>query len=301
MRRRLGSYDPGWIPRALAVIAVCCATAIAGGDDAENASRGPAVQEPQAPARPPRGAILQLMQRQGAPDFKVILEEKRQSFRPLLISEIQFCRRAAGLTKQQALRIALKAGTIVEQTVSEAASLQVKTAQRDCKPFGPDPVKAVRSILEKLVGECATTVQHQQYLAEVKKRDAHRRETAIHALVARLDRTLMLSSSQREQLLRLFESSWDEEWGVLDGLLGDDEAPLPAAFPTRPIIPLLNWSQVIALKRLEFQAIDAGEAYMAVVAEILVGLPSEFNPALESAARQADESPAPSQKKVSSK
>ena len=70
------------------------------------------------------------------------------------------------------------------------------------------------------MGECATPDQQQRYLAEGKKRDAHRKEAAIHALVARLDRMLVLSGSQREQFLKLFESNWDEEWGVLNGVSG---------------------------------------------------------------------------------
>ena len=82
------------------------------------------------------------------------------------------------------------------------------------------------------MNEYATPVQQGRYQAEVKKRAAHRRETAIHGLVARLDRMLMLSSSQRERLLKLFESNWDDEWGVLNGVLGDDDGAACRPFPT---------------------------------------------------------------------
>ena len=57
--------------------------------------------------------------------------------------------------------------------------------------------------------------------------------------------------------------------------MGDDEAPLPA-IPDRLIIPLLTASPAKIWKRFDKQAIDATEAYIAVVAEIMEGLPSEF-------------------------
>ena len=102
--------------------------------------------------------------------------------------------------------------------------LEARAARRNParhRPGAAQPGQAgSRRFLQKLVEECATPEQQGRYQAEAKKRDAHRRETAIHALVARLDRTLVLSSSQREQLLRLFESNWDEEWGVLHGHYG---------------------------------------------------------------------------------
>ena len=227
-----------------------------------------------------------------APDFKDILEGKRDSFQALLVSELRFCRSAGGLTKEQAERIALEAGVLMEEAAYEAARLGLKPAQRQgiwlaTDPKPPNPVKLVRAILERLVGECATPLQQRRYMAEGKKRDAHRKETAIHGLVARLDRMLVLSGGQREQLLKMFESNWDEEWGVLNGALGDDEAPLPA-IPERLIMPLLTVSQRMTWKRFEIAAIDATEAYLAALLEVMEGLPSEFGPTLEAAARQAE-------------
>jgi hypothetical protein len=228
-----------------------------------------------------QGAQLRL------PDFDAVLEDKRESYRALLISELRFCRRAGGLTMEQSERIAVGAGLFVEQLAYEAARLESKRAPGGEDRRGPNPVTGVRAILEKLVEQHATSEQHGRYLAERKARDAHRKATAIHALVARLDRMLVLSRSQREQLLRLFESNWDEEWGVLNGVMGDDDAPLPA-IPERLIMPLLSVSQRMTWRRFEIVAIDATEAYIGTVAEILEGLPSEFGQSIEAAARQAE-------------
>jgi hypothetical protein len=302
----LRSLNSGWIALALAVVALHSSTAFAQIVDAVSTNPGQPVQEPRGAAQPARDAFVELEgPKGGALDFKAILEGKRESFRTLLVSELRFCRSAGGLTKQQGERIALEAGVMVEEAACEAARLGLKPAQRrgiwlatDPKP--PNPVKLVRAILERLVGELATPEQQGRYVAEAKKRDAHRKEAAIHALVARLDRTLLLSSSQREQLLKMLESNWDEEWGVLNGVMGDDEAPLPA-IPERLIMPLLTVSQRMAWKRFEIVALDATEAYLAFVAEILEGLPSEFEQSLDAAARQTEKLRALEQKKVKPK
>jgi hypothetical protein len=288
MLRVLRSRKSGLAVGALAVVALHGSAAFAWYDDSETTSAGPPAQEQQAPANAPPAAIVRFPGAQrGIPDFKAVLEDQRQSYRALLISELRFCRSAGGLTKEQCERIALEAGVIVEQAAYEAARLNLKPAENGGNSLGPKPVKAVRFILEKLVGALATPEQHRRYVAEGKKRDAHRKETAIHALVARLDRTLTLSSSQREQLLRVFDSNWDEEWGVLNGVMGDDEAPLPA-IPERLIMPLLSVSQRMTWKRFQIEAIDATEAYISAVAEVMEGLPSEFAPSLEAAVRQAE-------------
>ena len=52
-----------------------------------------------------------------------------------------------------------------------------------------------------------------------------------------------------------------------------DEASLLAAIPARLIMPYLSVSQRLTWKRFEIVAIDATDAYIAVVTEIMEGLP----------------------------
>jgi hypothetical protein len=304
MRRRLESCNSGWIALALAVMPLHCSTAFAQVVDAVAPNPGRPAQERREAAGPAPAPFAPL-EGPKPPNFKAILEDKRQSFRTLLVSELRFCRSAGELTNQQGEQIAREAGVMVEEAACEAARLGLKPAQRggiwlNTDPKPPNAVKLVRSILEKLVGEFATLEQQQRYVAECKKRDAYQRETAIHALVARLDRMLLLSSTQREQLLKLFESHWDEEWGVLNGgVMGDNEGPLPA-IPESLITPYLTPGQRMAWKRFEILALDATEAYLRVVAEILEGLPSEFTASLDAAARQTEKLRAAMEKKASS-
>ena len=86
----------------------------------------------------------------------------------------------------------------------------------------------------------------------------------------------------------MFESNWKGEWGATMSVLGDDEAPLPA-IPDRLIVPLLSATQQRLWKRMDKQAIDATEAYVGYVSEIMEGLPSEFTECLDAAARERRE------------
>jgi hypothetical protein len=168
-------------------------------------------------------------------------------------------------------------------------------------PKPPNPIKLIREILQKLLTECATPIQQARYQAENEKRAVHRRETAIHGLVARLDRMFILSSSQREQILRLLESNWNEEWGAMGGgVLGDDDGPLPA-IPDKLIVPYLSAAQRKLWNQHDKQALDATEAYIAVVDEIVEGLPSDFSATLEAAVPQRNEPPAAQVKNVNAK
>jgi hypothetical protein len=268
-------WNSAWLASLLAGLAVQSPIVCAQKDQVD--TTGPS---------PPEG------QARGDQQFNEILESKGRSYRTLLISELYFCRSACGLTEEQCQTIAKQAGPAVDQAAAAATRLELKPAKRggiwlktDPKP--PNPVKLIRELLEKLVSECATPVQQARYQGESEKRAAHRRETAIHGLVARLDRMLILSSSQREQLLKMFKSNWNEEWGLIGGVLGDDDGPLPA-IPDKLIVPYLSATQRKLWKQHDKQAIDATEAYMAAVDEIMEGLPSDFSATLEGAVRQSE-------------
>jgi hypothetical protein len=303
MRRRRRFWNSAWLASSLAVLAVQSPNVCAQRDlaDTTGPSAPTEVRRESARAQAVRFVPPQVAER-GDQQFKEILEAKRQSYRTLLISELYFCRSACGLTEAQGQTIAKRAGAAVEKAATEAARLNLKPAKRggiwlSTDPKPPNAVKLIREILQKLMTECATSVQQARYQAENEKRAVHRRETAIHAVVARLDRMLMLSSSQREQLLRLFASNWNEEWGVMGGVLGDDDGPLPA-IPDKLIVPFLSAAQRKLWKQHDKQAIDATEAYIAVVDEIMEGLPSDFTATLEGAVGPREKPPSGEEKNV---
>jgi hypothetical protein len=303
MRARRRSWNSGWLATALAVLAVQWPIVFAQPDSAAKTRPLPPAEDRRegglAPAVP---FVLRQRPEPGEQALKKILEERRESFRTLMISELHFCRSACGLTEEQSQTIATRAGAAIDEAVANAAGLYLKIAKRGgiqlaSEPAPPNPVKLVREILGKLVIEYGSPVQQARYQAEDEKRAAHRRQTAIDALVARLDRMLILSSGQRERLLKMFESNWDAEWGVIISVLEDDDGPLPA-IPDRLVVPCLSATQQKVWQKHEKMAIDATEAYVRAVVEIMEGLPSDFTASLLAADRKRALPPATEVKKA---
>jgi hypothetical protein len=241
--------------------------------------------------------------------FIDLLVAEREQYRALMISELHFCRTACRLTEEQGTRIAQRAGALIDQAATRAARSDEQAAKRDGKRLATDPappnaVKVVRDGLFKFVSEHATPAQRGRYQAELTKRAAHAKQTAISALVARLDRELILTTAQRNGLLQVLDKNWNDDWGAMTGFFGEDAVPFPA-IPDRLIVPLLSSTQQRIWKRLDKQAIDAADAYTSCVSEIMDGLPSDFAAGLDAVVRAAGKPPAanpgPAVKQVDSK
>ena len=246
----------------------------------------------------------------GEPDLQQLLEGERQEYRALMISELQFCRVACDLTDEQSRRIVKRAGVMIEEAAAVGARIAQAPARRggirlNTDPVPPNAVKVVREGVLKLVKKYTTAAQQARYQAELDKRSASWRQTAIHTLVARLDRRLILTTVQRDRLQQMFESNWNEEWGALTlNDLGDDSATFPA-IPNRLIVPLLSATQQKLWKTFDIQAIDATDYYINYVNALMEGLPSDVAEGLDAAARGAEKArvakPAAESKKVDRK
>ena len=76
----------------------------------------------------------------------------------------------------------------------------------------PNAVKVVRDGLERLVNDHADPRGNRVAIRRgLTKRAAYRRQTAIGSLVARMDRMLILTGTQRDRLVQVFESNWKGE------------------------------------------------------------------------------------------
>ncbi|MBS0262682.1 MAG: hypothetical protein JSS02_12080 [Planctomycetes bacterium] len=77
-----------------------------------------------------------------------------------------------------------------------------------------DPLKLTRDWVAKAVKEHLSEDQAATYAREVAQRQADRREASIHAIVARFDRDLILSTQQREQITAKLTDNWNESWAT---------------------------------------------------------------------------------------
>jgi hypothetical protein len=287
----------GCLPGLLALAVIGGARALAQEPQIELAPPAP---EAPAGARPAAEQVLVRLMAGNGPDLQQLIETQRQQYRALIISELHFCRIACDLTEEQIQRIVKKAGAMIDKAARRAAQSELPAARRGgirlaADGAKPDAVKIVRAALLKLVKEHTTPVQESRYQAELAKRAAAWRQTSIHTLVARLERALDLSSAQRDQLLHVIESNWDDEWGAMTfaGMFGDN-SPFPA-IPTRIIAPILSVAQRRLWNSLDVQAVVATDAYINYVTEIMDGLPSDFAQALDAAAQEVEKPRIPKQ------
>jgi hypothetical protein len=77
-----------------------------------------------------------------------------------------------------------------------------------------DPLKMTRDWVAKAVKAHLSEEQAAAYQNEVEQRNAARRESSVHAIVARFDRDLVLSDEQREQISTKIIENWNEAWST---------------------------------------------------------------------------------------
>ena len=278
----------GWIAGAVAAAALIGAPANGQGDAAAQKPLPPAFAEQQAAAEERPFAVMMGNKGLEQPGIDDLLHENRQQYQTfVLASELRFCRSACGLTNERCQKIAARAGVLIEPAVLDSAKAQERAQKqggiRRAERAGAAQQGRGRSKRSAKARErvCHTRAAA-RYQAEKTKRAARAKETAIDALVARLDRSLVLSTGQRAQLAKILESNWDDEWGVMHTLLDEDDGPLPA-IPDRLVSPCLNPTQQRLWRREVTEGIDATEAYVAVLCDIMDGLPSEFEETLDQA------------------
>ena len=124
MRRIGGLLSCGCIAGVFALAVL--QGSLAAGQDAKPvaAAAGPAVRRP---AGEPDNAIRGMLNALGggAPDLRQILEEQRARYRALMVSELDFCRAACDLTKEQSERIVKKAAVMIEEAAAKGARLEL--------------------------------------------------------------------------------------------------------------------------------------------------------------------------------
>jgi hypothetical protein len=163
--------------------------------------------ESKAPAQRPEGII------RGQPAMTEIevnekvkreFEQQRRDFerriRPLLLAELSLVERVCLPTPRQRTQMQAESAEVLDR-IFETNRI-----------YGPRVRAAIESAVEALVARRCSAEQAELYRAELARRQADRRAAAIQNLVARADRELFLSASQREALARSLTENWHDEW-----------------------------------------------------------------------------------------
>jgi hypothetical protein len=134
-------------------------------------------------------------------------------------AELIFARKVCALNVEQLRRINLDAEKALKDAATKFAENQqlrgVRIAAKGAN--GPntqstDGFKALQQELALVMKKNLTPEQFSRYEAELNKRDANRRRSALHYLVDAMDRDLYLSDQQRVKLTESLASHWDDSW-----------------------------------------------------------------------------------------
>ena len=167
-----------------------------------------------------------------------------RQYRPILTTELNFIRQMCDLAPEQRPKIKAAGEASLNEAVLKMAEFQggrmrggvrVQNAQ-------PDPQRAIRESLAKVLRETLTPEQMTKYETEATQRTALRKRAAIRYVVARLDSTLCLTSEQRDKMAQSITAGWQDNWEnwLRFSSYGDQYFP---QVPDQHVVPHLDADQ----------------------------------------------------------
>jgi hypothetical protein len=141
--------------------------------------------------------------------------EYTRQFRPLLTTELQFIVKTCGLSPAERETIASAGEASLDLLVQDYADLLVRRQRegyRSEEPDWPDPREVIMEALRGAVGKTVAADRAKLYEEEIEKRSAARKRVTRDYIVASLDRELLLTAAQRDQLAAVVSASWQDRW-----------------------------------------------------------------------------------------
>ena len=163
-------------------------------------------------------AMVQQFEQQFAPQF-------RQLYR----TELHFVRLVCQPTKQQFENISADGEPALKETIKKFAM-----SMRGAAMVQSDPRTPIADALAKSVRATLSAEQAARYQAELDHRAVARKRVALLNLVANIDKILLLSPEQREQLSEILEKNWNESWNQTQMLMY-----MGQSFPQMPDVRIL--------------------------------------------------------------
>ena len=192
------------------------------------------------------GAVVDKVVGAVAPDPPDPFEQQfTPQFRQLLNTEVHFVRTVCQPTREQYETIKSAGDVSLKGTVKKFAGLQRKMNEgirAGQQPQWPDPRRLIADDLARSVQQTLSAEQAKRYQVELEKRAAARKRVALINLVVKLDKDLVLSAEQRNQLTERLNANWMDVWGqqLEVFLYGDQFLPV---LPDDQVLPILNERQ----------------------------------------------------------
>lgn len=169
------------------------------------------------------------------------LRDMANQLRPFYRYELMHARTACRLTKEQLQAIRPEADTAYERAID---GLYADNLEASRSPGGeePDYRPAIHEAVFFVVARHARPDQMAAYKADLERRAASRKEAGVPLLVAVIDRQLLLTARQREEIAESLSAHWDDRW--CDGL--EAAFTMGSRWPAVPdelVVPHLNATQ----------------------------------------------------------
>ncbi len=147
-----------------------------------------------------------------------MIQQFTQQGRPMMRSEVLLVHSLFHLKKEQ-LRVLVKGAEAgLEKVAKEMAEYQqggmARVAVRGQAARNPDWANKLQETIAVEFKKQLTPDQFAQYQSEVDKRSAERKEFGLRFLVDAIDRELLLSPKQRDQLLATLGPKWEGGWAM---------------------------------------------------------------------------------------
>jgi hypothetical protein len=170
---------------------------------------------------------------------KVLEQRFASSFRQMYKMELHLMRLTCQPSKQQFERIAADGEPALHAAIKEY--VQRMTGRVIGPRSQSDPRKPIVDALLKSVRAVLSPEQAARYQKELELRAAARKRMALRNLVAKLDKVLLLTPQQREQLSKILESHWTDSFNDVR-MFQYGQLYFPK-MPEQDIVPILTSDQ----------------------------------------------------------
>jgi hypothetical protein len=139
------------------------------------------------------------------------LRNTANQLRPYYRYELMHLRTACGLTKEQLREIRPEADAAYEEAIGRIiAGAQGGPRPRDASEV--DYLGAIHEAVWKVFRGHLTLEQRAAYEEDLRLRQASRKEAGVDLLVAVIDRELLLTERQRQEIGASISAHWDDQW-----------------------------------------------------------------------------------------
>jgi hypothetical protein len=144
------------------------------------------------------------------------VQQHMRQARPLVRAELIFVRKVCGLEMEQFRRVHQDTEAAFKDAITKIVEahqqVRVRVAGKVQRAQVPDAIGLLRGRLAAVMKNDLTPEQFARYEAEVEKRDAFQKDSAVRFLVDAIDREVYLSDDQRLKLTESLLAHWDPSW-----------------------------------------------------------------------------------------